>query len=87
VSELSVAEAAARYDLGQTTVWTWLRQGRLKRYRRGGDRRTFVDEEQLRRLVALREVGGPRKAPPPAGIRPWSPDDPSLGEGSKPPDA
>jgi excisionase family DNA binding protein len=53
---ISLDEAAGRYDLGKTTLWRWLREGKLKRYRRAGDRRTLVDQDQLDRLVEPREI-------------------------------
>jgi excisionase family DNA binding protein len=53
---ISVDEAAGRYKLGTSTLWRWLREGKLRRYRRAGERRTLIDQDQLDRLVEPREV-------------------------------
>jgi excisionase family DNA binding protein len=56
---ISVQEAADRLGVHERTVRRWIREGRLKPYRVMGDRRRFVDAEEVE---ALRE---PQELPPP----------------------
>ena len=37
-----------------TVQWWYFGQGRLKRYKRGMDRKSYVDRRELRRLLAYR---------------------------------
>jgi excisionase family DNA binding protein len=53
---MPVAEAAEIAGVSERTVWRLLKAGRLKRYQRGLDSRTFVDRRQLERLLKLRAV-------------------------------
>lgn len=48
---LSVYEAAERAQRHPATVWRWIEAGYLKRYRRRLDRKTYVDAEELERLL------------------------------------
>ena len=48
---VSTDDAVREFDIGKSSLYRWLRQGLLERYRRRGDRRTFVDREQLKRLI------------------------------------
>jgi transposase len=58
---LSTDDAAREFEIGKSSLYRWLREGLLERYRRRGDRRTFVDREQLRHLVEPH----PQKREPP----------------------
>lgn len=49
-------EVAAEFHLGQVTLYRYLKQGQLSRYRRAMDRRTYVDRDEVRRLLELRPV-------------------------------
>ena len=55
---VSVDEAARVLGLSRTTIFKFMREGKLARYRREGDRRTLVDQEELARLVEPRRVDG-----------------------------
>jgi hypothetical protein len=56
-SDLISADDAVRiYKVGKSTLFTWLREGRLQRYRRRGDRRTFVSRGELVRFLEFRPV-------------------------------
>jgi predicted site-specific integrase-resolvase len=48
---VSTDDAVREFGIGKSTLYRWLREGLLDRYRRRGDRRTFVDREQLERLI------------------------------------
>jgi hypothetical protein len=49
-----VVDAAAKVGLGEATVWRWLRNGLLTRYksRPGGPRKTLVDLNEVRQVKA-----------------------------------
>ena len=53
---ISVAEAAREFKLSEAAVFKYLRQGKIKRWRRTGDRRTFVERGEMKRLVQPRVV-------------------------------
>jgi hypothetical protein len=46
----AVSEAAIKVGVSQRTIQRRMREGVVKRYRKVGDRRTFVDVGELRRL-------------------------------------
>lgn len=48
-------QAILRFEVSKSTLYTWLRQGRLKRYKREGDRRTFISRAALAKLREFRE--------------------------------
>lgn len=58
---VSSDDAVREFEIGKSTLYRWLREGLLDRYRRRGDRRTFVDRDQLKRLVEPQ----PQKREPP----------------------
>jgi DNA-binding transcriptional MerR regulator len=45
-----VAEAARLTRIGRSTIFTYIRLGLLKRYRRRLDRRTYIDLDELEEL-------------------------------------
>lgn len=53
-----VDQAKAKTGVSRRTLYRWLKDGSLKRYRRGGDPYILVD------LVAVRELRKPRPVPP-----------------------
>lgn len=55
---VSVDEAAQEFKRSRKTIFAWLREGRLTRYRSEGDRRTLVDRGEIRRLVEPRPQPG-----------------------------
>lgn len=54
------AGAARRAHVGRDTVYRWLREGRLTRYKTGPGRgRTWISVSQLDALISLREETEP----------------------------
>ncbi len=54
---VAVQEARKRFNVGEATLFRWLRDGRLKRYTQPGQGHvTFVDAGALRRLTAPQVV-------------------------------
>ena len=53
---ISVADAAREFKLSEAAVFKYLRQGKIKRWRRTGDRRTFVERGKMRKLLQPRVV-------------------------------
>lgn len=51
-----VHDAATEFQVGSATLWRYLADGRLTRYRRGLDRKTYLDRRQLRSLLRPRAV-------------------------------
>jgi len=54
---LTVAEAAHRLDVSRTTVWRWIRQGRLRAYRVGQRTIRIRDEDLEAQLTPIQQVG------------------------------
>ena len=52
---LALDEAAKRIGVSRRTLQRWLAEGRIKRFRVAGDRRVFVDPEEIERLREPRE--------------------------------
>lgn len=53
---ISLDEAAREFAMGKSTLLGWLAQKRLKRFKREGDRRTFVSRRELADLRRFREL-------------------------------
>jgi hypothetical protein len=47
-------EAAAEFHVSQSSLYRWIREGLLERYRRRGESRTLIDRDQLRKVVEPR---------------------------------
>lgn len=54
-----VHDAAAEVGVSARTLWNLIRAERIASYRRQGDRRTFVDLEQVRSARGFYRVSGP----------------------------
>jgi excisionase family DNA binding protein len=54
---MSVQEAAERYAVSQATLYNLLRRGELHRFRRSGDKKTYLQVEELDRVLRPRPVG------------------------------
>jgi predicted site-specific integrase-resolvase len=65
VELIPVTQAAQEFGVSERALYRYLKDGRLRRYRRALDRRTYLDRQQLRRLVQPRVV----KAQPSAVAR------------------
>jgi excisionase family DNA binding protein len=57
-SFMTVAEATDTYRVSQATIYKLMREGRLTRHRRGGDRHNYLEIAELDR-----ELGRPRPKP------------------------
>jgi predicted site-specific integrase-resolvase len=53
-----IAQAAAEFKVSQATLYNYLKTGQLKRYKRGMDRKTYLDRDEIRRLLKPRVVKG-----------------------------
>jgi predicted site-specific integrase-resolvase len=49
-----IQAAAAEYGVAVETLYRMLRRGQLTRFRRPGDRRTFLDRDELNRVFQYR---------------------------------
>jgi hypothetical protein len=54
---IPISRATAEFGLSRSVIFKYLKQGRLKRWEKGGDQRTFVDRAELKRLVQPRIKG------------------------------
>lgn len=52
---ISVDEAAVEYGLSRSTIFRLFKQG-LSRFRRPGDRKTYVSRAQLESMTSFRKV-------------------------------
>ncbi len=55
VDRVPIAEAAERLRVSRNTLERLIRVGRLKRYRRFGDRKTYVDLDEAKQVLDWRE--------------------------------
>lgn len=54
-----ITEVAAELKVSRDTLERLIGKNKLAKYRKDGDRRTFVDDEQARRALGFRRVSGP----------------------------
>lgn len=54
-----ITEVAADLGVSRDTLERLIAREKLAKYKKGGDRRTFVDDEQARRALGFRRVKGP----------------------------
>lgn len=54
---LPVDVAAKEFSVHRDTIFKWLREGRLQRYRAAGERRTLVSRKELRKLTQPKPTG------------------------------
>ncbi len=59
---VALQAAAAEFHVGQTTIYRYLNAGRLKRYRRAMDTKTYVDRDELRGLLEPKPVRSTARA-------------------------
>jgi hypothetical protein len=52
---ISLDDAVKLFRVAKSTLFGWLKERKLKRYKRFGDRRTFVSRRELERLTEFRE--------------------------------
>jgi excisionase family DNA binding protein len=51
-SWVPLVDVAARRGISASTLRRWIRQGKLERHRPMGDRRVYVDDEEVARLMS-----------------------------------
>lgn len=56
---LTVEAASGEFGIHVRTIYRLLADGKLTRYRKRGDRRTYVDREELKAALGFRAVSGP----------------------------
>ena len=61
-----ITEVAADLGTSRDTLERLISKGKLAKYRKDGDRRTFVDDEQARAALGFRRVSGPPPGSAPA---------------------
>lgn len=54
-----ITEVAAELRVSRDTLERLIAKDKLAKYRKRGDRRTFVDDEQARRALGFERVSGP----------------------------
>jgi len=62
-----ITDVAADLGVSRDTLERLIRQERLAKYRKAGDRRTFVDDEQARRALGFERISGPEPGAPADG--------------------
>ena len=53
---IPLVQASTEFGVGQATLYAYLKDGRLKRYKRGMDRRTYLDRDELTKVMTPRVV-------------------------------
>ena len=53
---IPVTTAAAEFRVSTDVIFKYLRLGRLKRYKKGMDRRTYIDRGELKKILQPRVV-------------------------------
>lgn len=48
---LTRREACKKYNIAESTLWYWLRIKKLKKYKKPGNNRVYVEEEEVARLT------------------------------------
>jgi excisionase family DNA binding protein len=59
VDPVPVNDVARELGIGRTTLYRLIKKYRLPLYKREGDRRSFVDRDELRRIMELRPKNDP----------------------------
>jgi len=65
-----IQEVAKEEGVNVLTLYRLIRAGKIARYKRAGDRRTFVDTEQVREVRGFRRVAGPEPGAEPVPAQP-----------------
>ncbi len=52
---ISIDEAIEEFGVGRASVFRYIAAGKLRRYRRGMDRKSYIDRRQIERLLAFRK--------------------------------
>jgi excisionase family DNA binding protein len=54
-----IDEVAEALGVGRATLFRMIKREQIAKYKRQGDRRTFVDDEQVRRALGFQRISGP----------------------------
>ncbi len=54
----SLDDAAAQTGISRRTLTRWVSEGKLRAYSRAGDRKRYVDLDDIRKLQELRPIDG-----------------------------
>lgn len=54
-----ITEVARALGVSRDTLDRLVERGKLAKYRKGGDRRVYVDDEQARRALGFERIAGP----------------------------
>jgi predicted DNA-binding transcriptional regulator AlpA len=57
VDPAPVNDVAREFGIGRTTLYRLIKKYKLPLYKREGDRRSYVDREEVRRIMELRPKG------------------------------
>jgi transposase-like protein len=57
VDAAPVTDVAREFGIGRTTLYRLIRKYKLDVYRREGDRRSYVNREEVQRIMRLRPKG------------------------------
>jgi len=60
-----ITEVATELRVSRDTLERLIARQKLAKYRKDGDRRTYVDDEQARAALGFRRVSGPAPEPAP----------------------
>ncbi len=58
---LPIQEAAVAEGISTRQLHRWIGAGRISKYEKRGDRRTYVDTDEIRRARGFRRVSGPKQ--------------------------
>lgn len=64
VPPMPIQEVSRVERISVRQLYRWIAAGRIAKYDRAGDRRTFVDPEQVRAVRGFRRVSGPEPGSP-----------------------
>jgi excisionase family DNA binding protein len=53
---IPVSQAVAEFGVSRSTLYELMKAGHLHRYRRVGERRTLIDQREVKRLLRPRRV-------------------------------
>jgi hypothetical protein len=55
VDPVTISDAAMEFQIGRMTLYRLINKHGLKKFKKPGDRRTWIDREALRPLLSLQE--------------------------------
>lgn len=55
---IPLSRAVEEFKISRSTLYEYIKAGRLTRYRQVGERRTLLDRQEIKRLLQPRKVKG-----------------------------